>query len=66
MFFRTYDFKVNAAKIYLFLIRKFVGSEVIFSDEKLEIIKTFLNNKTLRNAAKGLSYYKMMSIKIIR
>jgi len=33
---------------------KLVGSEYIFSDEKIEIMKTFLSNQTLRKAAKGL------------
>ena len=33
-----------------------VGSDIIFSDEKMELIKTFLSNQTLLKAAKGLFF----------
>ena len=36
--------------------RKITGSEIFFSDEKTELIKTFLSNQTLLNAAKGLYF----------
>ena len=35
---------------------KLVGCEISFSDEKIEIIKTFLRNQTLLKAAKGLFF----------
>ncbi len=35
---------------------KLVGSEIIFSDEKIELIKNFLSNQTLLKAAKGLFF----------
>ena len=35
---------------------KFIGSEISFSDEKIEMIKTFLSNQTLLKAAKGLYF----------
>jgi hypothetical protein len=35
---------------------KLVGSEISFSDEKIEIIKTFLSNQSLLKAAKGLFF----------
>jgi len=35
---------------------KVVGCNDIFSDEKIEIVKTFLSNQTLRKAAKGLFF----------
>jgi len=35
---------------------KFIGSDILFSDEKIEIIRTFLSNQTLLKAAKGLFY----------
>lgn len=35
---------------------KLIGSEITFSDEKLEIIKAFLTNQKLLRAAKGLYY----------
>ena len=35
---------------------KLVGGEILFTDEKLELIRTFLSNKTLLKAAKGLFF----------
>jgi len=35
---------------------KYIGSEIVFSDEKLEVIKTFLSNQSLLKAAKGLFF----------
>jgi len=35
---------------------KLVGNEISFSDEKIEMIKTFLSNQTLLKAAKGLFF----------
>ena len=35
---------------------KLVGSEISFSDEKIELIKNFLSNQTLLKAAKGLFF----------
>jgi hypothetical protein len=35
---------------------KIIGAEIIFSDEKIELIRTFLSNQTLLKAAKGLFF----------
>jgi len=35
---------------------KIVGFDMVFSDEKLELLKTFLSNQTLLKAAKGLFF----------
>jgi len=41
-----------------------VGSDIIFSDEKMELIKTFLSNQTLLKAAKGLFFIYSVWISI--
>ena len=45
---------------------KFVGSEIIFSDENLELIRAFLSNQTLRNAAKSLFFIYSTLISITK
>lgn len=35
---------------------KLVGSDMAFSDEKMELIKNYLSNQTLLRAAKGLFF----------
>jgi putative transposase len=44
---------------------KLIGTDIIFSDEKLEIIKTFLSNHSFLKAAKGLFYIHSVWIKIV-
>jgi len=44
---------------------KLIGTDIVFSDEKLEIIKTFLSNHSFLKAAKGLYYIHSVWIKIV-
>ena len=44
---------------------KLIGTDIVFSDEKLEIIKTFLSNHSFLKVAKGLYYIHSVWIKIV-
>jgi len=42
---------------------KFVGTEFLYSDEKIELVKAFLSSQTLLKAAKGLYFiYSTLAI----
>ncbi|MDD4210393.1 MAG: integrase core domain-containing protein [Bacteroidales bacterium] len=43
----------------------FIGGDIVFSDEKLELIKTFLSNQVLLKAAKGLYFVHSVWVKIM-
>ena len=44
---------------------KLIGDHIVFSDEKLELIKTFLSNQALLKAAKGLYFIHSVWVKIM-
>ncbi|MDD4439678.1 MAG: DDE-type integrase/transposase/recombinase [Tissierellia bacterium] len=44
---------------------KLIGTDIVFSDEKLELIKTFLSNQALLKAAKGLYFIHSVWVKIM-
>jgi transposase InsO family protein len=44
---------------------RLIGTDIVFSDEKLELIKTFLSNHSFLKVAKGLYYIHSVWIKIV-